>query len=84
MNSINQIKKTGLETKITVIISVSSIVFQDKKGVLLFSVDKEGQTEDFKIITDFVKKHFRIISSKQFHTLEDFLIKAELVYDVIR
>jgi len=37
--------------------------------------------EELTIADDFVKKHFRIMSSKQMHTVEDMLLKAEIVYD---
>lgn len=42
---------------------------------------KVADDEELTKAHEFVKKHFRIVSSKQFHTLEDFLIKCELVYD---
>lgn len=38
-------------------------------------------SEEHTLAHDFVKEHFRIISSKQFHTLEDFLLKAEVIYE---
>lgn len=37
--------------------------------------------EELTIAHDFVKDHVRIISSKQLHTIEDFLLKCELVID---
>jgi hypothetical protein len=37
--------------------------------------------EELTIARDWVKNHFRIISSKQFHTVEDFLLKCEILYD---
>lgn len=37
--------------------------------------------EELTIADDFVKKHFRIISSKQMHTLDDFLLKCEVLID---
>lgn len=37
--------------------------------------------EELTIAHDFVKEHFRIITSKQIHTIEDWLIKAEVLYD---
>jgi hypothetical protein len=37
--------------------------------------------EELTIAHDFVKKHFRIISSTQMHTLEDFLLKCEIIID---
>lgn len=42
---------------------------------------KIADDEELTIARDFVKRHFRIISAKQFHTLEDFLLKCELLYD---
>lgn len=42
---------------------------------------KVADDEELTIADDFVKNHFRIISSKQFHTLEDFLLKCEILYD---
>jgi hypothetical protein len=38
-------------------------------------------SEELTIAHDFVREHFRIISSKQFHTLEDFILKCEILYD---
>jgi hypothetical protein len=37
--------------------------------------------EELTIAHDWVNKHFRIMTSKQMHTVEDMLLKAELVYD---
>jgi len=37
--------------------------------------------EELTIARDFVKTHFRIVSSTQMHTLEDFLLKCEIVID---
>jgi hypothetical protein len=37
--------------------------------------------EELTIVDDFVKTHFKIISSKQMHTLDDFLLKCEVLID---
>ena len=37
--------------------------------------------EEIYLARQWVKDHFRIISSKEFHTIEDFLLKCELLYD---
>lgn len=37
--------------------------------------------EELTLAHDFVQEHYRIISSKQLHTLEDFLLKCEIVSD---
>jgi hypothetical protein len=37
--------------------------------------------EELTIADGFVKDHFRIISSKQMHTLEEFLLKCEIIID---
>jgi hypothetical protein len=37
--------------------------------------------EELTLSDDFVKTHFRIISSKQMHSVEDFLIKCEILID---
>lgn len=37
--------------------------------------------EELTVADGFVKEHFRIISSKQMHSLEDFLLKCEIVID---
>jgi len=42
---------------------------------------KVADDEELTMAHDFVTKHFKIISSKQFHTLEDFLLKCEIIYD---
>lgn len=42
---------------------------------------KVADDEELTFAHDFVEKYFKIISSKQFHTLEDFLLKAEIVHD---
>lgn len=42
---------------------------------------KLADDEELTIADDFIKNHFRIISSKQFHSLEDFLLKCEVIYD---
>ena len=42
---------------------------------------KLADDEELTRAHDFVNEHYRIISSKQFHTLEDFLLKCEILYD---
>lgn len=37
--------------------------------------------EEIGFAHQFIKKHFKIMSSKNLHTMEEFLLKAELVYD---
>ena len=37
--------------------------------------------EEITIARDFIKDHFRIMSSTQMHTLDDFLLKCEIVID---
>lgn len=37
--------------------------------------------EELTIVDDFVKTHFKIITSKQMHTLDDFLLKCEVLID---
>jgi hypothetical protein len=37
--------------------------------------------EEIYLARQWVKDHFRIISSREFHTIEDFLLKCEVVYD---
>lgn len=37
--------------------------------------------EELTLAHDFVSQHFKIISSKQMHSLEDFLLKCEIIYD---
>jgi hypothetical protein len=37
--------------------------------------------EEIMIAREWVKNHFRIISSREFHTIEDFILKCELIYD---
>ena len=57
---------------------------QLRKKIKEFFLGKSIKLADDEELTaahDFVKKYFRIISSKQLHTLEDFLLKAELLYD---
>jgi len=55
-----------------------------RKKLKEFYIGKPLKLMDGEELTkshEFVKKHFRIISSKQFHTLEDFLLKAEIIHD---
>lgn len=55
-----------------------------RKKLKEFFIGKPLKMMDDEELTkahDFVKTYFRIISSKQFHTLEDFLLKAEVIYD---
>lgn len=42
---------------------------------------KIASDEELAKADQFVKKHFRIISAKNLHSVEDFLIKAEILYD---
>lgn len=42
---------------------------------------KVADDEELTMAHDFVKKHFRIMTNKQLHTVEDWLLKAELIYD---
>jgi len=42
---------------------------------------KVADDEELGMAHEFIHNHFRIISSKQFHTMEDFLVKCELIYD---
>src|SRR3546814_8595201 len=42
---------------------------------------KIADDEELTVAHEFVNDHFRIISSKQMHTLEDFLLKCEIVID---
>lgn len=37
--------------------------------------------EELTIAHDFVREHFRIMTSKQMHSIEDWLLKAEVLYD---
>jgi hypothetical protein len=37
--------------------------------------------EEIYLARQWVKDHFRIISSREFHTIEDFLLKCEILYD---
>lgn len=48
--------------------------YMGKKAVMM-------DDEELTIARDFVKEHFRIISSTQMHTLDDFLLKAEILID---
>lgn len=54
------------------------------KKLMEFYLNKSLKLADDEELTkahSFVRSHFRIISSKQIHTMEEFLMKAELVYD---
>ncbi len=42
---------------------------------------READDEELTKAHDFVKTHFKIMSSKELHTAEEMLMKAELVYD---
>lgn len=37
--------------------------------------------EELTIADDFIKKHYRIMSSKHMHSIEDWLLKGEVLYD---
>lgn len=42
---------------------------------------KVADDEELTIAHDFVKKHFKIMTSKEMHTVDEMLMKAEIVYD---
>lgn len=42
---------------------------------------KVADDEELTIADDWVKKHFRIMTSKQMHNVDDMMMKAEIVYD---
>ena len=57
---------------------------QLRKKLKEFYLGKSIKIADDEELTnahEFVNDHFRIISSKQMHTLEDFLLKCELIVD---
>jgi hypothetical protein len=57
---------------------------QLRKKLMEFYLGKSVKVmddEELTIARDFVSEHFRIISSTQMHTLEDFLLKCEIVID---
>lgn len=57
---------------------------QLRKKLKEFFIGKSLKVMDSEELTwahDFVRDHFKIISSKQMHTLDDFLLKCEVIYD---
>lgn len=42
---------------------------------------KSASKEELQDASEFIKKHFKIMTSRKLHTWEDFLIKCEIVYD---
>ena len=57
---------------------------QLRRKLMEFYLDKPVKLMDDEEITiarDFVKKHYRIISSKNLHSIEEFLFKCEIVID---
>jgi hypothetical protein len=57
---------------------------QLRKKLMEFYLGKSVKVmddEELTISRDFVRDHFRIISSKNLHTVEDFLMKCEIVID---
>src|SRR5688572_20731672 len=55
-----------------------------RKKLMEFYLGKSVKLMDDEEITvarDFVKEHFRIISSKQMHSIDEFLLKCEIVVD---
>jgi hypothetical protein len=57
---------------------------QLRKKLMEFYLGKSVKVMDDEELTlarDFVQEHFRIISSTQMHTLEDFLLKCEIIID---
>jgi hypothetical protein len=55
-----------------------------RKKLMEFFMGKSVKLMDDEEITvarDFVREHFRIVSSKQMHSLDDFLLKCEILID---
>lgn len=55
-----------------------------RKKLMEFYMGKSSKVADDEELTlarDFIKDHFRIISSKQLHSIEEFLLKCEVIID---
>jgi len=55
-----------------------------RKKLMEFYMGKSAKVmddEELTIARDFVKEHFRIVSSTQMHTVDDYLLKCEILID---